>query len=98
MCACVCVCVCVCMCMHVHMCMCMCNRMCMVHTVRVVCVMWPGRSGAEAWRLSSCFNSQVTVRSQSGHSQVNGQVTVRSWFFTQNLKIKKNQRETVGAY
>ena len=34
----VCVCACVCMCMHMHMCMCMCNRMCMVRTVRVVCV------------------------------------------------------------
>ena len=28
--------------------------------------------------FSTCFVIQVTVRSQSGHSQVNGQVTVRS--------------------
>jgi len=36
------------------------------------------RSGRSLEGVSSCFDSQVTVRSQSGHSQVNGQVTVRS--------------------
>ena len=39
---------------------------------------WPGGSGQRLGSFSSCFDSQVTVRSQSGHSQVNGQVTVRS--------------------
>ena len=91
--------VCVCVCVYgVYVCMRLCvNGFCLygvygvygmygvfVPCVYGVCVCVYSRSGQRLRGGSSCFDSQVTVRSQSGHSQVNGQVTVRScvlWAF-----------------
>ena len=70
-------CVCVYVCMRVRMCLCMCV---FVYVHGVYCVYYARHSGSgqRLGGFSGCFDSQVTVRSQSGHSQVNGQVTVRS--------------------
>ena len=56
------------------------------------------QSGYRPTSFSTCFDSQVTVRSQSGHSRVSSQVTVGSWFFTYKLKFIENQGEADDAY
>ena len=62
----------------------------------------PEASGHSGQGLKHAENGQVTVRSQSGHSQVTVRSAVRSavrsWFFTYNLKIEENQGEADDAY
>ena len=62
----------------------------------------PEADGHSSQGLKHAENGRVTVRSQSGHSQVTVRSAVRSavrsWFFTYKLKIRENQGEADGAY
>ena len=69
-CMCVCVCVYVCVCVSVYVCVFL--YVCML---RIVCIVWPSGSGQRLGGFSSGFDSQVTVRSQSGQRSGHSQVT-----------------------